>query len=97
MSIVHNLHKGFDVCPTLEIHSVFLDMSKASGKVLHQGLIFKLKSVGVPDSLLSLIESFLSNRFQSVLVNGQVSEWLPVKAGGPQSSIPGPLLFPNFH
>ena len=68
-------------------------MSKAFDKVWHQGLIFKLKSIGVSDSLLSLIESFLSNRFQRVLLNGQTSEWLPVKAGVPQGSILGPLFF----
>ena len=94
MSIVHNLlKKAFDAYPTLETCGVFLDMSKAFDKVWHQGLIFKLKSIGVSDSLLSLIESFLSNRFQRVLLNGQTSEWLPVKAGVPQGSILGPLFF----
>ena len=68
-------------------------MSKAFDKAWHQGLIFKLKSIGVSDSLLSLIESFLRNRFQRVLLNGQTSEWLPVKAGVPQGSILGPLFF----
>ena len=91
--IVHNLYKAFDAYPTLETCGVFLDMSKAFDKVWHQGLIFKLKSIGVSDSLLSLIESFLSNRFQRVLLNGQTSEWLPVKAGVPQGSILGPLFF----
>ena len=57
------------------------------------GLIFKLKSTGVSYSLLSLIESFLRNRFQRVLLNGQTSKWLPVKAGVPQGSILGPLSF----
>ena len=68
-------------------------MSKAFDKVCHQRLLFKLKSVGVSNSLLNLIESFLSNRFQRVLINGQTSKWLPVKAGVPQSSILGPLFF----
>ena len=53
-----NLHKGFDAYPTLETCGMFLDMSKAFDKVWHQGLIFKLKSVGVLDSLLNLTESF---------------------------------------
>ena len=59
-------------------------------------MIFKLKSDGVTDSLLRLIESFLSNRFQRVLLNGQTSEWLPVKAVVPQDSILRPF-FPDLY
>ena len=54
-------------------------MSEAFDKVWHEELIFKLKSDGFSDSLLRLIDSFLSNRFQRVLLNGQTSEWLPVR------------------
>ena len=77
LSIVHKLYKAFDAYPTLKTRGVLLDMSKVFDKVWHEGLIFKLKSVGVSDSLLRLIESFLSNIFQRVLLNGQTSEWLP--------------------
>ena len=55
--------------------------------------MFKLKSIGISDSLLSFIESLLSNRFQRVLLNSQTSEWLPVKAGVQQDSVLGPLFF----
>ena len=68
-------------------------MPKAFDKVWQQRLIYKLKSVGVSDSLLKLIQSFLTNRFQRVLLNGQTSEWLPVKAGVPRGYILGPLSF----
>ena len=47
----------------LETCGVFLDMSKAFDKVWQEGSIFKLKSVGIFDSLLCLVESLLSNRF----------------------------------
>ena len=57
LSIVHKLYKDFDAYPTLETHGVFLDMSKAKpGKAWHEGLILKLQSVGVSDSLLRLME-----------------------------------------
>ena len=49
--------------PTLETHGVPLDMSFRLLAKSYQGLIFKLKSVGVSDSLLNLIEHLLSNRF----------------------------------
>ena len=68
-------------------------MSKAFDKVWHEGLIFKLKSMGICNDLLDLIGSFLDNRFQRVVLKGQTSEWLPVIAGVPQGSYSGPLFF----
>ena len=42
-----------------------LDISKAFDRVLHEGLLYKLKSYGISGPLLILIKSFLANRFQS--------------------------------
>ena len=92
--IVHNLYKIFDAYPTLETRGVFLDMPKTFHKVWHQRLIFKLKSIGVLDPLLSIIESFLSNRFQRVLLNRQTSEcqgWCTTRFH------PWSTFFPNLH
>ena len=69
-------------------------MSKALDEVWHEGLIFKLKSMSICDGLLDLIGSFLENRFQRAVLNGQASsKWLPVRAGVSQRSILGPLFF----
>ena len=43
--------------------------------------------------LLCLIGSFLENRFQRVVLNDQMSERLPVRAGVPQASILGHSFF----
>ena len=67
----------------------FLDISEAFDKVWHEGLIFKLKSVGISDALIDLIRSFIENRFQRDILNGQTSEKLAVKVGVPQGSILG--------
>ena len=40
-----------------------------------------------------LIEIFLSNRYQRVVLNGQTSNWEIISAGAPQGPIPEPLLF----
>ena len=43
--------------------------------------------MGIFDTLVELIKRFLKNRFQRVVLDGQTSEWLLVKAGVPQGSI----------
>ena len=92
VSITHEIYSAFDCNPSLEVRGVFLDLSKAFDKVWHDSLIYKLKSLGISGSLLKLIQNYLDNRFQRVLLNGQTSEWKPVKAGVPQGSILGPLF-----
>ena len=43
-------------------------------------------------SILRFFQSFLRNRCQRVISNGQTSDWLPILPGVPQGSILGPLL-----
>ena len=93
ISITHEIYCAFNCNPLLEVKSVFLDLSKAFDKVWHQGLLFKLESFGIRGKLLSLLEDYLSNRFQRIILNGQESSWLPIKARVPQGSILEPLLF----
>jgi hypothetical protein len=76
-----------------EILAVFLDLSKAFDKVWHKGLLYKLKRIGITGKLLAWIESYLSNRKQTVVINGIKSDILELKAGVPQGSVLGPLLF----
>ena len=73
--------------------AIFLDISKAFGKVWHEGLIYKLRLYGFSGDLLSLLINFLTNRKQRVVLNGQNSSWADIKAGVPQGSILGPLFF----
>ena len=60
--------------------------------VWHDGLIFKLRSYGVEDELLSLLKNYLQNREQRVVSNGQTSGWRKVNSGTPQGSLLGPLI-----
>ena len=73
LSIYHEMYASFDCYPTLKVRGVFLDISKAFDRIWHEGLIYKIKSVGISRPLLKLNESFLSNRYQRVLLNGQSS------------------------
>jgi len=90
---VHEIHTAFDDRKCLEVRSVYLDMSKAFDKVWHDGLIFKLQQNGIEGNLLKLFKNYLANRKQRVVLNGSESDWGEIKAGVPQGSVLGPLLF----
>ena len=49
--------------------------------------------MGVKGDLLALTESFLFERQQRVVLNGQEYEWVTIKAGVSQCSVLGTLFF----
>ena len=91
LSITYDFFHCFE--EGLETRAIFLDISKASGKVWHKGLIYKLHQYDFTGNLLTPLTDFLSNGKQRVVLNGQHSSWADIKAGVPQSSILEPLLF----
>ena len=91
--VTHTIFKAFDCHPPRDVRSVYLDISKAFDRVWHDGLIYKLKKCGVSGDFLSLIRSFLKDRKQRTVLNGQNSLWEDVSAGVPHGSILGPLFF----
>ena len=79
-----------------EVRAVFCNISKAFGRVRHAGLLYKLEAAGVTGEVLNWFKNYLSDRRQRVILPGVSSEWLFIRAGVPQGSILGPLLFLLF-
>lgn len=73
--------------------AVFLDIEKAFDRVWHSGLIYKLKKFNYPQKLINLIRSYLFNRKYAVTVESVTSTERTARAGVPQGSVLGPLLF----
>ena len=57
---------------------ILLDFSKAFDKVNHLKLLYKLQVHGVQGKTLGWIESFLVGRSQTVVLDGESSDELPV-------------------
>ena len=92
LQIVNDVLVGFEKgsCTIL----VLLDMSAAFdtvdiGKLLH----ILEHQIGLDGTVLQWFRSFLLDREQKVLINGQLSEALLILFGVPQGSVLGPVLF----
>lgn len=88
--LVHLIEKSLEekkVCS-----AVFLDVTKAFDKVWHEGLKHKLKQL-LPEKLVKLLESYLSNRYFRIKQEEAYSELVEIRAGVPQGSVLGPILY----
>ena len=78
------------------VDAIYFDFQKAFDSVPHRRLLKKVEACGISDPLLQWIDSFLTNRYQRVVLRNAESPWLSVNSGVPQGSVLGPLLFLIF-
>ena len=66
------------------------------GSVSHRRLLHKLDYNGIRVSTHKWINSWLSERTQQVVLDGQASDTVPMLSGVPQRSVLGPILYLIF-
>ena len=86
-TILHNIDKG------KLTGLAFLDLSQAFDTLDHELLLIKLADFGLSKSSVNWFNAYLTNRTQSVIINGMQSDIEPILYGVPQGSVLGPLLF----
>ena len=75
---------------------VIMDFTKAFDKVPHRRLLYKLDYYGIRGSTHKWISSWLSERSQKVVLDGEASDPVSVLSGVPKGSVLGPVIFLIF-
>ena len=93
--LLRMVEEGHDGFRSKEVTaSLFLDAEAAFDKCWHDGLRYKLKeTLGLPDRLVRVISSFLTDRTLQVVENGLMSRVVKLGAGTPQGSCLSPLIY----
>ncbi len=91
VDFLQNIYENIEQSRTVGV--LFLDLRKAFDTVDHRILVSKLSHLGLSNSTLYWLESYLYGRTQVTSVNNCYSKPGIVECGVPQGSILGPLLF----
>ena len=76
-----------------QVDIILLDFSKAFDTVPYQRLLKKLYNYGIRSNTQNWLSTWLTQRLQSVIVDGHQSQFVPVQSGVPQGTVLRPLMF----
>ena len=76
-----------------ELFHNFIDFKKAFDRVWHDGLWHPLRSFGIEEGLVQMMESLYSSASSAVLLNNDVSNYFRTTVGVRQGCLLSPILF----
>lgn len=76
-----------------QVDAIYTDLSAAFDKMNHDDALVKFRKLGIGNSLLSWLHSYLTGRTMSVKIGNHASSPFAVTSGVPQGSHLGPFLF----
>ena len=92
--MVHEWYRAIDDSTSRTyVRVLLLDHAKAFDRIDPYLLIDKLlKLLNIPDTLINLVKSFLTNRRQRVRIGETLSDWIEIWGNTPQGTVLGVLL-----
>ena len=82
--------------PHKRLYSCFIDFSKAFDNVWHEGLLYKLKQIGIQGNIFQVIQSMYSNASVCARTPNGLSSGIRVQKGVLQGNSLSPTLFNVF-
>ena len=79
--IANEVYKSLDC--GYDVRAVFIENPKAVDKIQHNVVVFKSEQNGVSDSLRIILQDYLDERKERIVLIGQVFSWARVTAGVP--------------
>ena len=72
---------------------IFIDLEKAFDMIWRDGLLQKLRNIGINGNMYKWITEFLTNRTIQVRIGNELSGKAKLQNGSPQGSVLSPILF----
>ena len=79
-----------------ELYHNFIDFKKAFDRVWHNGLWHVMRSFGMEEGLIQIIQALYKNATSAVLLNSDIGEYFKTTVGVRQGCLLSPVLFNLF-